>query len=378
MAPSKLESEDHSRDAAFSKAMHKDSSAAKGGFSAMLKKDKTAQKAAVDEYFKHWDDKSAKDETPEIREARKAEYATLTRHYYNLVTDLYEYGWGQSFHFCRFAYGEPFYQAIARHEHYIAAKIGIKDGDRVLDVGCGVGGPAREIAKFTGAHITGLNNNDYQIERAIRYAQKEGLSDQLNFVKGDFMQMSFAENSFDAVYAIEATVHAPSLEGVYSQVFRVLKPGGIFGVYEWLMTDKYDNDNQHHREIRLGIELGDGISNMVKISEGIAAIKAAGFELELHENLAKRPDATPWYYPIAGDFSMMGSIYDFLTIARMTKLGRGITHKFVGVLEMIGLAPGGTQKTADSLALAADCLVAGAKEDLFTPMYLMVARKPLK
>ncbi len=192
------------------------------------------------------------------------------------------------------------------------------------------------------------------------------------------MLRSFPENSFDAVYAIEATVHAPSLEGVYSQIFRVLKPGGVFGVYEWLMTDNYDNENEHHREIRLGIELGDGISNMVTISEGIAAIKAAGFELILHEDLAKRPDATPWYYPLAGDFSMMGSIWDFPTIARMTKWGRGITHKFVGVLEKIGIAPGGTQKTADSLAIAADCLVAGAKEDLFTPMYLMVARKPLK
>ena len=189
--------------------------------------------------------------------------------------------------------------------------------------------------------------------------------------------MSFPENSFDCVYAIEATVHAPSLEGVYGQIYRVLKPGGVFGVYEWLMTDTYDNSNPHHREIRLGIEQGDGISNMVKISEGIAAIKAAGFELELHEDLAKRPDATPWYYPLAGDFSMMGSIWDFPTILRMTKVGRGITHRFVGLLEMIGIAPGGTQKTANSLAVAADCLVAGAKEDLFTPMYFMVARKPL-
>jgi sterol 24-C-methyltransferase len=58
---------------------------------------------------------------------------------------------------------------------------------KVLDVGCGVGGPAREIAKFTGAHITGLNNNDYQIQRATHYAKKEGLSNQLTFVKGDFM-----------------------------------------------------------------------------------------------------------------------------------------------------------------------------------------------
>ena len=110
-----------------------------------------------------------------------------THSYYNLATDLYEYGWGQSFHFCRYSIGEGFYQAIARHEHYLAMKTNIQAGMKVLDVGCGVGGPAREIAKFTDAHITGLNNNDYQIERATRYAAKEGLSKQLKFVKGDFM-----------------------------------------------------------------------------------------------------------------------------------------------------------------------------------------------
>jgi sterol 24-C-methyltransferase len=188
--------------------------------------------------------------------------------------------------------------------------------------------------------------------------------------------MSFPDNNFDAVYAIEATVHAPALEGVYSEIFRVLKPGGVFGVYEWLMTDKYDNSNPHHKEIRLGIEQGNGISNMVKISEGIAAIKAAGFELELQEDLAERVDPSPWYYPLAGDFRHMGSIWDFLTILRLTRIGRSAVHTFVGGLEMMGIAPTGTQKTADSLAVAADCLVAGGKEGLFTPMYLMVARKP--
>ena len=189
--------------------------------------------------------------------------------------------------------------------------------------------------------------------------------------------MSFPENSFDCAYAIEATVHAPSLEGVYREIYKTLKPGGVFGVYEWLMTDKYDNDNPHHREIRLGIEQGDGISNMVRISEGIAAMKAAGFEMMHHEDLAQRPDATTWYYPLAGDFSMMGSIFDFFTIARMTWWGRGTAHRFISFMEMLRLFPYGTRKTADSLGTAADCLVAGGKEDLFTPMYLMVGRKPL-
>jgi SAM-dependent methyltransferase len=58
---------------------------------------------------------------------------------------------------------------------------------QVLDVGCGVGGPAREMAKFTGANITGLNINEYQVQRASRYAEREGLAGQLRFVQGDFM-----------------------------------------------------------------------------------------------------------------------------------------------------------------------------------------------
>ncbi|KAL5115752.1 Delta(24)-sterol C-methyltransferase [Pleosporales sp. CAS-2024a] len=376
MSPVALEKEDHSRDAEFNKAMHGQSSATRGGMAAMLQKDRAAQQAAVDEYFKHWDNKAASDETEETRKERRDEYATLTRHYYNLATDLYEYGWGQSFHFCRYAYGESFHQAIARHEHYLALKMGLKENMRVLDVGCGVGGPAREIVKFAGVNVIGFNNNDYQIQRATRYAEKEGLSHKLQFTKGDFMQMPFPDNSFDAIYAIEATVHAPSLEGVYSEIFRVLKPGGVFGVYEWLMTDAYDNDNPRHREIRLGIEIGDGISNMEKVDVALKAMDAAGFVMEHHEDLADRDDPYPWYWPLSGQLSYISSLGDIPTILRMTKIGRGIIHKFVGGLEMIGLAPRGTQKTADSLALAADCLVAGGREKLFTPMYLMVGRKP--
>lgn len=302
----------------------------------------------------------------------------MSHSYYNLATDLYEYGWGTSFHFCRFAIKEGFQQAIARHEHYLALKIGIQENTKVLDVGCGVGGPAREMIKFTGCNVVGFNNNDYQLQRAARYAEKEGMGDKFLGIKGDFMQMpaEFA-GTFDSVYAIEATVHAPRLQGVYEEIYKALKPGGVFGVYEWLMTDNYDNDNPRHREIRLGIEQGDGISNMVTISEGLAAIKGAGFELLHHEDLAERPDAVPWYYPLAGELKHCRSLGDLFTVGRMTWIGRSLVHKFIGVGETIGVMPKGTQKTADSLALAADSLVAGAKEKLFTPMYLMVARKPL-
>jgi sterol 24-C-methyltransferase len=64
---SHLEREDHNRDAAFNKAMHGKSAQARGGVAAMFSKGAQAKQAAVDEYFKHWDNKDAKDETAETR-----------------------------------------------------------------------------------------------------------------------------------------------------------------------------------------------------------------------------------------------------------------------------------------------------------------------
>ena len=67
MAPIALETEDHTRDAAFNTAMHGKTVMGKG-FGSMLSKDHAAHKAATEEYWKHWDDKSAGKETEEIRE----------------------------------------------------------------------------------------------------------------------------------------------------------------------------------------------------------------------------------------------------------------------------------------------------------------------
>jgi sterol 24-C-methyltransferase len=120
--------------------------------------------------------------------------------YYDGATELYEYGWARSFHFSRFYKGEAFAASLARHEHYLSSQMSLRPGMRVLDVGCGVGGPAREIARFSDVRIVGLNNNEFQIGRARRYTKEAGLEDQVQFVKGDFMKLSeqFGENSFDA------------------------------------------------------------------------------------------------------------------------------------------------------------------------------------
>jgi sterol 24-C-methyltransferase len=132
--------------------------------------------------------------------ARRVMDSSPSSGYYDGVTELYEYGWAQSFHFSRFYKGEAFAASLARHEHYLAAQMSLRPGMRVLDVGCGIGGPAREIARFSDVKIVGLNNNEFQIGRARRYTEAAGLEDQIQFVKGDFMKLSeqFGENAFDA------------------------------------------------------------------------------------------------------------------------------------------------------------------------------------
>ncbi|KAG6861384.1 hypothetical protein C0995_000790 [Termitomyces sp. Mi166 len=296
-------------------------------------------------------------------EKRLDSYTEVVNGYYDGATQLYEYGWAQSFHFSRFYKGEAFHASLARHEHYLAAQMGLRPGMRVLDVGCGVGGPAREIAQFSDATIVGLNNNDFQINRARKYTARVGLEKQVTFVKGDFMKLveQFGENSFDAVYAIEATCHAPSWEGVYGEIFKILKPGGVFGVYEWCMTDEWDPSNPEHKRLAHELELGNGIPEMRPLRLARQALKTVGFTVEHEEDLATRPDPIPWYYPLEGDISKAQTFWDYFTVWRMSWSGKLVTHNATRVLEWFGLLPKGTHSVGESLKIAGDALVKGGQ-----------------
>ncbi|KAJ1731856.1 Delta(24)-sterol C-methyltransferase [Coemansia biformis] len=334
-------------------------------------KNKDLQTQSVNTYQQFWKDSAHNNEA-----SRTSMYKTLTNTYYNLATDFYEYGWGECFHFARRSIGETLRESIRRHEHHLFDAARIKPGMKVLDVGCGVGGPARECVRYTGAHVTGLNNNDYQIQRAGIYADKYRQREYSAFQKGDFMHMPFEDGSFDAVYAIEATCHAPVLKDVYSQMFRVLKPGGYFAIYEWCLTDKFDEGNEEHRKLALAIEHGDGIAKLFSTRVALQAAKDAGFEIESAQDLAH--DTTvgneiPWYADLDVGLISFSGIQSF---AR-SQIGRVFTSNAVKLLEKVGIAPSGTVQVQDVLITAADGLVGGAKMEIFTPMYLIVGRKPL-
>eukprot|EP00957_Ditylum_brightwellii_P137525 10484661-Ditylum_brightwellii.AAC.1 len=93
----------------------------------------------------------------ESAEERNSNYKSLVNSYYDLATLFYEWGWGSSFHFAYRYPHENFAESIRRHEYYLASKLGLSDdasSTKVLDVGCGIGGPMRNICRFTGADVT--------------------------------------------------------------------------------------------------------------------------------------------------------------------------------------------------------------------------------
>uniref|UniRef100_A0A2P2I5V3 Methyltransferase n=1 Tax=Hirondellea gigas TaxID=1518452 RepID=A0A2P2I5V3_9CRUS len=304
---------------------------------------------------------------------KRAEDAqSVTVKFYNLITDFYEYGWGESFHFATRYAGEAFDASIARHEHYLAAKIGLKPGDKVLDVGCGVMGPGREIARFSGANVCGLNLNEYQVERCNILNGKSAVSRLLSVKQGDFMNIPAEDNTYDKIYAIEALCHAPDRVAVYKEIYSKLKPGGMVGFYEWVLTDKYDPQSVEHQKIKRAIEYGNSICELGLWKDVDRDLKEAGFIAKETVNLAaeamRNGNDITWYSGLEGGCSLAN--------IRQSRVGRLFTHAMVTVMETLRLAPSGTVRAHNILVTAAKALVAGGTTGIFTPMYLVVATKP--
>merc|ERR1712151_269665 len=151
---------------------------------------------------------------------------------------------------------------------------------KILDVGCGIGGPMRNISRFIGCNVVGITLNQYQVDRGNELSNADPtVRGKCKSVQGDFMDTKFESESFDAAYAIEATCHAPDRIKCYAEINRVLKPGGIFACYEWCMTDKFDPNNEVHLRMKKDIEEGNGLPDIVNTKVCLEALEKAGFEV---------------------------------------------------------------------------------------------------
>ena len=110
------------------------------------------------------------------------------------------------------------------------AKLG--PGHAVLDVGSGVGGPARTLAEEYGCAVTGLDMITEYCRTADVLARRVNLKGRVAFSCGDACAMPFAARSFDVVWSQHATMNIEDKQGLTEETTRVLRPGGLFVFYE--------------------------------------------------------------------------------------------------------------------------------------------------
>lgn len=111
---------------------------------------------------------------------------------------------------------------------YQIETIGFEEGQRVLDAGCGVCGPARYFAKNAGVQVEAITISEDQVEKAKKYIVEEGLEGKVNVTHGDYHQLEkyYESDSFDVVYFLESFGHATNHEQVINSAWGMLKPGG--------------------------------------------------------------------------------------------------------------------------------------------------------
>lgn len=131
-------------------------------------------------------------------------------------------------------------------ERIVADDLNLAPGNKVLELGCGCGAIAEHIAELTGATPYGVNLDHSQIEKAWRNPNLP----RANFQTGDFNKaLEFDNESFDAVYAIQPMTYVSDHAFTFSEVFRILRPGGRFVINDVAALDAYDRDNAHQRTL---------------------------------------------------------------------------------------------------------------------------------
>ena len=158
---------------------------------------------------------------------------------------LLEYLWGEHVHLGH--YGDPprkrdFREAKADFVHALVHWSGLDrlpPGTKILDVGCGIGGSARILARDYGFDVLGISISPAQVARATALTPA-GLS--CRFAVMDALDLQLADQEFGAVWSVEAGPHMPDKQRYADELLRVLKPGGTLAVGDWNRRDPSDGE----------------------------------------------------------------------------------------------------------------------------------------
>ena len=301
------------------------------------------------------------------------DHTETVKEYYDLCSEFMVFGWSESLHFAPLSPQESLEDSQARHQRLMIAKLELREGMTVIDVGCGVGGPMRRVAREAGVRVVGVNSSGVQLEKAKSLNAEAGLDHIVDYLACSFMDMgAIADETFDRGYAIESTCHAPDKTGAFAEIHRVLKPGALFWGQEMCMTDKFDPDDKRHQALKRDLMHGIALKDIATVYEVNRALETAGFQVMEARDRAidENSPVTPWYQPMESRGKTLGSAL------RRIPLGRKALMATSRLSEAVGVFPKGSTDVIGLLDRTANAYVASGKAGIFTPLYCFLAFKP--
>jgi SAM-dependent methyltransferase len=154
----------------------------------------------------------------------------------------------------------------------LAQALGPEPGDAVLDVGSGLGGPARLLAAEHRCDVTGIDLSSEFVDVATQLTQRAGLSEHVRFQQGDALNLPFADESFDHAVTLHVAMNIADRPRLYGEIRRVLRPGGRFALYDVVAG------NGEPVDFPVPWSRDPGTSFLLTADETRAAVAAAGFD----------------------------------------------------------------------------------------------------
>ncbi|MFH0799272.1 MAG: methyltransferase domain-containing protein [Pseudomonadota bacterium] len=169
--------------------------------------------------------------------------------YFDLITDDARMFYGDNFHFGYYKSGaENLDQALANHTDIVAEMAGLSSDKRVLDLGCGICAPAIRMARMHGCRLACVNISAEQVRQGRAHVEEHGLSRSIDVMKGNALDLDFADGSFDSIVCLEVAgdicVTDAQKARLVCEMRRVLKAGGSVGFSDLVFTGKPARDEE--------------------------------------------------------------------------------------------------------------------------------------
>lgn len=168
----------------------------------------------------------------------------VIRYHYDLATVFYRMLWGRHIHHGLWDATETPAVAQQKLTETLAAAAHIAGGERVLDVGCGMGGSSIFLAKNRNCKVTGVTLSPLQRLWASCSARLQGVAGSTEFRCEDAESVAFEPGSFDVVWSVECTEHLFEKPQFFRRAAQWLRPGGRMAICAWLAGSSLETDEQ--------------------------------------------------------------------------------------------------------------------------------------